>query len=77
MQHLSPTATSILASAYQLSGEQVQHDAIRIQDWVGSELDLLEHLRQEHGWSIASEYSPHYLSDVRQALVPVRRNGVL
>src|SRR4051794_7341532 len=75
VQHLSPTDRAILASAYQLRGEQVEDDADSIREWVGSDRALLEHLRERHGWSVASEYGPYYLADIRHALLPVGRNG--
>jgi len=75
VQQLSETDGAILASAYQLGAEQVEDDADSIREWVGSDRELLAHLRERHGWSVASEYGPYYLADVRHALLPIRRNG--
>jgi len=75
VEYLSETDRAILASAYQLGGQQVEDDADSIRQWVGSDQELLEHLRARHGWSVASEYGPYYLADVRRAFLPARRNG--
>jgi hypothetical protein len=75
MQRLSSAAASILASAYELWSQQVQDDAQSVQVWIGSEPDLLTFLREQHSWSMASEYAPHYLDDLRKALHSSASNG--
>lgn len=58
---------SILASAYEVSEDQVREDATAIRDWTGLESDLLTELEQRHGWSAASELAPYYLAAIRRA----------
>ena len=65
---LMSRSRSILASAYEVSEDQVREDATAIRDWTGLESDLLTELEQRHGWSAASELGPYYLAAIRRAL---------
>ena len=68
VQPLSQRATSVLASAYELGRWQVEDDALYLQQWTGSEAELVSSIQRRHGWTAASEYAPYYVADLRQAL---------
>jgi hypothetical protein len=74
----SPLATelAVLASAYELKRPEVEDDALRVQLWNGSEADLLAYMQKRHGWTVASEYAPNYVADLRQTLHSFSRNGI-
>jgi len=59
----------------QLGADPVEDDSNRIREWVGSDRELLEHLRERLGSRVASEYGSYYPADVRDALLHVRRNS--
>jgi len=59
---------SILASAYELGQAEVDQDAAGVHQWQGTEGDLLRWLEGRHGWTVASEYAPHYVAALRTAL---------
>jgi hypothetical protein len=58
-----------LASAYELSEDEVAADAAHLQEWVGSDGDLIGLLETRHGWTAASELGPYYLASMRRALI--------
>jgi len=68
MALLSADDCAVLASAYQLPTAQVEEDASRLQQWHGSEADLVVAIEERHGWTVVSEYGPYYLAALRQAL---------
>ena len=68
MALLSADDCAVLASAYQLQTTQVEEDASRLQQWHGSEADLVVAFEERHGWTVVSEYGPYYLAALRQAL---------
>ena len=75
MPLLSDRDSSVLASAYELGPSQVQADAVHLQQWTGSEADLLVSMQGRHGWTAASECAPYYVAGLRQTLQHTSRNG--
>jgi hypothetical protein len=65
---ISAWQRALLASAYELSEDQVDRDVIQVRQWLGSDQDLTAALEKRHGWTIASENGPYYLAAMRQAL---------
>jgi hypothetical protein len=65
---LTPSLRAILASAYELTEQQVEQDAQDVQHWDGTDSDLLSAIEACHQWTLASENGPYYLAAVRQAL---------
>ena len=65
---LSRAESGVLASAYELRRRQVEDDAATLQQWSGTDADLLAYIQQRHGWTLDSEYAPHYVADLREAL---------
>jgi hypothetical protein len=63
---LSSRAVAILASAYELDERLVEEDARIVLNWTRTDDDLLTWLQERHGWSVASQYAPYYLADLRQ-----------
>lgn len=59
---------ALLASAYELSEDNVAEDAFQLGQWTGSDGDLLTALEDRHGWSRASELASYYLAALRLAL---------
>jgi hypothetical protein len=68
MSSLSAWQRALLASAYELPEEQVEQDAARLQQWLGTDQELATVLEVRHGWTVASECGPYYIAAVRQAL---------
>ena len=58
----------ILASAYELTEDQVSDDAEDVQRWVGPDQGLIAALETRHDWTSESELGPYYLAAVRRAL---------
>lgn len=73
MALLSAEDCAVLASAYQLPTAQVEEDASHLQQWHGSEADLVVAIEERHGWTVVSEYGPYYLAALREALRHVVR----
>ena len=65
---LSRRWREILAGAYELTQDQVGHDAAFVRQWAGSDQHLIAALEQRHDWSPASELGPHFLAALRNAL---------
>jgi hypothetical protein len=68
MSSISTWQRALLASAYELSEDQVDQDVTRMRQWLGSDQDLTAALEKRHGWTVASENGPYYLAAMRQAL---------
>jgi hypothetical protein len=75
MQPLSRAEAGVLASAYELRRQQVDDDVATLQQWSGSDAELLVYMQDRHGWTVVSEYAPHYVMDLREALQRLARNG--
>lgn len=68
MRALTPFLRAILASAYELTEQQVEDDAQEVLRWHGSDGDLLSAIEACHEWTAASENGRYYLAAVRRAL---------
>jgi hypothetical protein len=68
MAPLSSLDAALVASAFQLRGNDVAIDAVLVEHWNGADADLLNAMQERHGWSAASEYAPNYVACLRQAL---------
>jgi hypothetical protein len=66
--YLSRRWREILASAYELTEDQVAQAAIHVRHWLGSDAQLIALLEQRHGWSPESELGPYFLAALRRAL---------
>ncbi len=65
---LSGRGRVILACAYELTEDEVEHDSARVWHWVGSDEHLIAALEQRHDWSTDSELGPYFLAALRTAL---------
>lgn len=57
-----------MALAYELSQDELAHDAAHVQYWVGSDQHLIAELELRHGWSPSSELGSYFLAALRDAL---------
>jgi hypothetical protein len=58
----------ILASAYELTEEQIAQDAGQVRRWHGSDENLIAALEHRHGRNPDSELGPYFLAALRHAL---------
>jgi hypothetical protein len=63
---LPSRTVQILAEAYELSPDEVEHDLAILQARSSFGIDLLEWLRRRHGWHASS--CVYYLAALRRAL---------
>jgi hypothetical protein len=65
---LSAYWREILASAYELSQDEVARDTGHVQQWVGSDDQLIAALEARHDWRPESELASYFLAALRAAL---------
>lgn len=65
---LSHRSLEILALAYELTEADVAHDAAHVQQWVGSDHELIAAIEQRHGWRPGSELGTYFVAALRDAL---------
>jgi hypothetical protein len=46
----------------------VAHDAAHVQQWVGSDHELIAAIEQRHGWRPGSELGTYFVAALRDAL---------
>jgi hypothetical protein len=70
-----PIRTVVLSQAFELAVRDVVIDAEQVQQWTGTDAELMTWLDERHGWTPESELAPHYLAALRGGLDGRIRNG--
>jgi hypothetical protein len=68
MGFMSRWARSVLSEAFEIDAWSIEGDAKQVQQWTGTDAELMSWLDEHHGWSHESDLAVNYLPLLRRAL---------